>query len=84
MVYVFKCKCGNFTEEIRRVSERNNPVTCSCGALMERIPCYHGGLKTEHPSWLQHPHVEGTLGRKFETRSEHDRYLQDNNIAQRG
>ena len=80
MIYVFNCdKCNKFKDVVRKMENRNDPLICDCGNEMTRIPCYSGGLNTEHPTWLEES-WKGT-GHKFTTRSEHDKHCRENNIA---
>lgn len=88
MVYVYECPaCGGTEERIRSISERNDQVSCmDCADTMKRIPSFNGGLKTEHPAWLDH-HVAGSIQQPGEppltTRTEHDRYCREKGISQR-
>jgi putative FmdB family regulatory protein len=36
--YIYTCECGGEKEELRRISERDDPVTCpECGGEMSRV-----------------------------------------------
>jgi putative FmdB family regulatory protein len=83
MIYMYSCtQCGVSREEVRKVDDRNLPAFCMiCGQEMIRVPCYQGGLQTEHPAWLKD--TEQGLGKTFSTRTEHDRHCRDNGLQQR-
>jgi len=86
MIYEYKCSfCERRTERVCKVNERNDFFHCTeCHAVMERVPSFGGGLRTEHPSWLDH-HVQGAIADpkapKLTTRTEHDNYCRERGIA---
>jgi hypothetical protein len=59
-LYVFKCPaCGGQDEILCPVAQRDDPVECACGAVMERVPFPGGGVLIDTPlaylpseSWL--------------------------------
>ena len=86
MIYEYHCeKCGITVEKVRKVEQRNDPAYCTdCGKEMARVPSFSGGLKTEHPAWLD-KHVIGAIQdpsdrRRITTRSEHDAYCAERGI----
>jgi len=83
MIYEYKCSyCERRTERVCKMDERNHPFHClECYNEMTRIPSFGGGLKTEHPVWLDQ-HVRGAIQdpgdkRPITTRKEHDQYCED-------
>ena len=86
MIYVYQCPtCKALKERVRKVEQRNNLVNCPiCNIQMERIPSFHGGLKTEHPVWLDQ-HARDVLQVENEapvtTRKEHDAYCAERGIV---
>jgi len=86
MIYEYRCQCGRTAERVCRVSERNAPFICSyCQEDMIRVPSFTGGLKTEHPVWLDDS-VRGSLQSKYErpitTRKEHDALCESKGVVQ--
>ena len=87
MIYVYECPtCSRSAERICTVDERNEPFHCvECADLMARVPSFGGGLKTEHPVWLDH-HVRGSIQDPGDvpitTRKEHDIYCKEKGIVQ--
>jgi hypothetical protein len=86
MLYVYKClECGNVADRVCSVEERLTPFLCDmCDSEMSRVPSFTGGLKTEHPPWLDH-HVKAALcdpgGPQISTRTEHDKLCRERGIA---
>lgn len=85
MIYEYKCTfCNSTTERVCKVDERNDFFHCTeCQAVMERVPSFGGGLKTEHPAWLTH-HTNGAISDgsvNITTRTEHDNYCKERGIA---
>lgn len=86
MIYVYECpECGRSAERICSVDERETPFYCiECDMEMTRVPSFGGGLKTEHPAWLDH-HVRGAIQNPSDapitTRKEHDTYCKEKGIA---
>lgn len=87
--YDFQCKkCGTvFTEEYK-VDECPGSIKCFfCGDVARKIISFNGGLKTDHPTWIN-DHLRSVLQKDsekpIETRKEHDDYLKRNGIIQRG
>lgn len=45
MIYDFECEsCGRVTEEVRAVSERDEPGRCECGEVTGRIFSFTGSV----------------------------------------
>jgi len=88
-LYDFQCQvCEWVQEEYASMEEELPTVTCCCcGNVAVKIISFNGGLKTDHPAWLDHnvrAALQGDGEKPIETRKEHDAYLKDNGIVQVG
>lgn len=87
-VYEYLCQnCGQIVDEYKSMEQRDNVPDCPiCAGETIRAYTFRGGIKTDHPAWLNN-HVREVLqkdGEKpIENRKEHDQYLKDNGIIQK-
>lgn len=86
--YDFECRnCKQQFSEFYMMDECPEYLPCIvCGERAPKIISFQGGLKTEHPTWINQ-HLRDVLQKDGEkpitTRSEHDAYLKENGIVQR-
>lgn len=90
-LYEYKCpECGTHEEIYCRLSERPTQVPCpapGCSGFAHQIVAFRGGLKTEHPNWLDDS-VRWALQteaerrkRPIQTRSDWERTLKEKNLV---
>jgi putative FmdB family regulatory protein len=91
-LYDFECECGEKTEEVFKIIECPDAMTCGkCGGMSEKVLSVgHGGLRTDTPKWLDH-HVREALqdsdrvamglDKPIETRQEWQKHLDNNNLV---
>lgn len=54
MLYEYRCpSCGEKAELQRKVAERNDPVPCDCGNLMERTVSRSTGFSLKGGGWYR-------------------------------
>lgn len=87
--YDFKCEdCGTIFTELHKIKEAPDEMRCGfCKGNAPRIISFQGGLKTDHPNWLDDSvrgALQGEEEKPIETRGEYNKYLRDNGIVARG
>jgi len=89
-LYTFECPCGNRQDEIFKINECPEEISCSCGKIAKKIIISgNGGIQCDSindvswlPSALDNLQPDGE--RRLTSRSEYKRYLKEKRIIAAG
>jgi len=80
-VYQYQCRgCQRRVERLRKIADRDKPVSCECGRDMEKvIPGFNP--KVWKPLTLEHINVEGEGPLTFNSEGELRRYCKKHGLG---
>ena len=83
-IYEYECSCGKITEEMHKITDIPQEITCECGNTAKKILSSRGAIQTDNDViWLESAvkTLQPSYERPITTRGEYNKYLKEKGLA---
>ena len=82
-IYCYNCPvCNNYYEELYGCEDYPQEIPCTCGEYAKIFISSAPALKTDNFEGDFDPYYDGQLGQHFQSKSQKDKWLKDNDLEQ--